>query len=137
MECDTLIHIAEEDDASNTTVCSAASAGGASENVKQLEPAAIGSGDEAPLVEEEDFNYDFLHEEWSDDEDEVAVPIGELRGAHSLGAVQGKGTPQSQFSSLLGPAVQSPLTTSHRPGLASALVPSSVEALKRKKGVRT
>ncbi len=97
------------------------------------------SGDEAQLVEEEDFNYDFLHddEEWSDDEDEVAVPIGELRGAHSLGAVQGKGTPQSQFSSLLGPAVQSPLTTSHRPGLASALVPSSVEALKRKKGVRT
>ena len=109
VECDTLIHIAEEDDASNTTVCSAASSGGASENVKQLEPAAIGSGDEAPLVEEEDFNYDFLHddEEWSDDEDEVAVPIGELRRAHSLGAVQGKGTPQSQFSSLLGPAAVS------------------------------
>ena len=83
MECDTLIHIAEEDDASNTTVCSAASSGGASENAKHLEPAAIGSGDEAQLVEEEDFNYDFLHddEEWSDDEDEVAVPIG----AHSRG----------------------------------------------------
>ena len=51
------------------------------------------------MVEEEDFNYDFLHddEEWSDDEDEVAVPIGELRGAHSLGAVQEKGLHSLNF----------------------------------------
>ena len=61
VECNTLMRIAEDDNDTNVTMCSATALGGAPEDV---EPD-----------EEEDFNFDFLHEEedqdmeWRDDED--------------------------------------------------------------------